>query len=106
MSCKICKYNDKGACLVWTTGINPHGFTCNFYKPMTHIDQIRVMESEDLARNNIKVAIMRSNETGELVGPAFWCSDGYSSENFQNALEHEIEWLNSPIEEDADETPD
>ena len=106
MSCKICKYNDKGTCLVWTTGINPDGFECNFYGPITHIDQIRAMETEDLARKNIKVAIMRSNEPGELVGPAFWCSDGYSSENFQEALEHETEWLNSPIEEDADETPD
>lgn len=78
-------------------------FPCD---PITHKTQIQSMKVEELARRNVYIAIKVSEETGKFIGPAFWCSDGYSSENFQEALDHEIEWLNSPVEGGEDEKSD
>ncbi len=62
------------------------------YGELTRFQKIKAMGLEEMADFNVVCQMMRNNE-GKLV-TSFWTSDGLCFNNYKEAFEHEIAWLN------------
>lgn len=86
-SCDKCKYNEKSE-TEYPCNQCVHNATDKF-KPMTRADKIRSMSDEELASKFIEYV----DSSGR-----YYCSDCEYFYTIEDAIKHELEWLQSEAE--------
>ncbi len=69
------------------------------FDPKTNADRIRAMSDEKLADHNVYTVEVWNQYEG-YHETAYRCSDGYTTDDYEVALAHELDWLQQPAEED------
>lgn len=89
-------------CLLGTGEFKPcRGYDkCKYFQPnyTTNGDLIRAMSDEELAKHNVRNIKVWNRYEGHY-DYKFMCSDGYITEEYEWALEHELDWLRQPVKE-------
>ncbi len=85
--CSKCKNADR--CEAWDIDKVRRTGECEVYEPITNADKIRAMSDEELAG----LTITYNDYYGE-----YYCSDGERYDSHEDAIKHEIEYLQSEAE--------
>lgn len=70
--------------------------------PQTNADRIRAMSDEELAWVTVR-EIKVWNYVDGYYDAKYKCSDGYVTDDYRAAIDHEVAWLKQPVKDGDNE---